>query len=73
MPLYNFVCQEPECNDKGLVQEMLVGSEEQPECDHCMSKLKKLVSAPALFKFKGAGFYKPTHVKDPMTTNFEKC
>jgi len=43
MPLYEFVCQECDCE-----QELLVRGEEAPCCEQCgSSRLTKLLSVPA--------------------------
>lgn len=58
MPIYEYVCTK--C---GNTEERLLsvdeGSKDQ-QCSHCTYYMIKLVSAPAGFKLKGEGFYKPS-------------
>jgi predicted nucleic acid-binding Zn ribbon protein len=59
-PLYDFVCTTTECHEKDIVYEKLVQADEVPECEFCGLDLRKKLSVPAAFIFKGDGFYKPS-------------
>lgn len=62
MPIYEFMC--PDCRSKFTL--LLKPMEHPGGCPYCIGHpdLHKQLTAPASFKLKGEGFYKPSPTDD---------
>lgn len=62
MPIFDYKCPKCEITTERMVKK----AEEEVQCRVCQTTMAKLVSAPAGFILKGAGFYKNDSTVDEL-------
>jgi putative FmdB family regulatory protein len=65
MPTYEYECLS--CKHKFEILQSIT-AKPKTKCPKCGEKLKKLISGPAGFIFKGSGFYATDYKKAPKQT-----